>query len=66
VRRLAAVEADSGEKVRKLSGKCESSSCDESCTVQQPKLCVCVCICVCVYCATPLYRTLYDIDVPPL
>jgi hypothetical protein len=44
VRRLAAVEADSGEKVRKLSGKCESSSCDESCTVSAAAGFVCVCI----------------------
>jgi hypothetical protein len=39
--------------------------------VQQTELCVCIlycvcCVCVCVYCARPLYRTLYDIDVPPM
>jgi hypothetical protein len=49
---------------------------DEGCTVSAADravcvyfvLCVwvCMCVCVCVYCARPLYRTLYDIDVPPL
>jgi hypothetical protein len=66
VRRLAAVEADSGEKVRKLSEKCESSSDDESCTVSAAAGVVYVFCIVCVCCATLLYRTLYDIDVPPL